>query len=84
MSKSDGGPAFPVPDSHYPNGQVQYGANGMTLRDYFAGQVLVGMFAADSVHKEVTVSKWSGPEFATKVADACYRVADAMLKEREK
>lgn len=34
----NGGPAFPVPDSHHANGQVQYGGYGMTLRDWFAGQ----------------------------------------------
>jgi hypothetical protein len=42
---NDGGPAFPVPDSHYPNGQVQYGCNGMSLRAYFAGQALNGMLS---------------------------------------
>jgi hypothetical protein len=35
-AKNDGGPAFPVPDSHDANGQVQYGANGMSLRQYAA------------------------------------------------
>lgn len=36
MSKDDGGSAFPISDTYYPNGQVQYGCSGMTLRDYFA------------------------------------------------
>lgn len=34
----DGGPAFPVPDTYHPNGQVEYGATGMSLRDWFAGR----------------------------------------------
>jgi hypothetical protein len=33
---NDGGPAFPVPDTYHPNGQVQFGSSGMSLRDYFA------------------------------------------------
>lgn len=50
---------------------------GMTLRDYFAGQVLVGLLA--SVTRDAT-------GFATidgggLVAD-CYKLADAMLAER--
>jgi hypothetical protein len=40
---NDGGPAFPIADSYCPNGQVQYGHNGMTLRDYFAGQAIAGL-----------------------------------------
>jgi hypothetical protein len=32
----DGGPAFVVPNSHYATGQVEYGTNGMTLRQYAA------------------------------------------------
>ena len=39
----DGGSAFPIPESHHANGQVQYGSNGMTLRDYFAGQAMTAI-----------------------------------------
>lgn len=31
-------PAFPTPDVYHPGGQVEYGAMGMTLRDWFAGR----------------------------------------------
>lgn len=41
----DGGRAFPVTDLHMPNGQVQVGTNGMSLRDYFAAAALTGMMA---------------------------------------
>ncbi len=41
----DGGPAFPIPDAHFPNGEIQFGCNGMTLRDWFAGQALAGMLS---------------------------------------
>lgn len=69
---NDGGPAFPVPDTHHANGQVQYGSNGMSLRDWFAGQALSsrGMYGANVREKEV--------------AAECYTIADAMLAAREK
>lgn len=47
---------------------------GMTLRDYFAGQALVGTISA-------TFAETWGPEH---IAGQCYYLADAMLKEREK
>lgn len=71
---NDGGPAFPVPDSHYPNGQTQYGASGMSLRDWFAGQAMTGFISA-STGRDV-LAKLS--------ADMCYQMADAMLAARER
>jgi hypothetical protein len=69
---NDGGPAFPSADSQHPNGDVEYGKPGMTLRDWFAGQALAGYFAnAHTPHQN-----------ATDCADYMYRVADAMLKAR--
>jgi hypothetical protein len=59
-----GGPAFPVPSG---TGMDR----GMDLRDWFAGQALVGL--ASSVHPGST---------AVAIADACYQAADAMLRER--
>jgi hypothetical protein len=67
---NDGGVAFPVPDSYHANGMVQYGANGMTLRDYFAGQALTG-----------AVQFGESPR---QLADRCYQMADAMLAARER
>ena len=37
--------AFPVPDYITPNGQVQPGSNGMSLRAYLAGQAMQAMLA---------------------------------------
>jgi hypothetical protein len=68
----DGGPAFPVPDSHHANGQVQYGANGMTLRDWFAGQALAGLIADPSRDGS-----------ADDRARYAYAYAAAMLRARE-
>jgi hypothetical protein len=48
---------------------------GMTLHDYFAAAALTGMLASDR-----SASDFSAGEYAQ---DA-YRIADAMLKERDK
>jgi len=70
---NDGGPAFPIPDTLHANGQVQYGANGMSLRDWFAGQALAN-YALQ--YQE----KLTGED----IASQCYSLADAMLAAREK
>lgn len=66
---NDGGPAFPF--------QVTRGSetvcHGMSLRDYFAGQVLGGMTA------DVTTATMNEHDIAT----YCWRIADAMLRARE-
>ncbi len=69
---NDGGPAFPC--------EVQQGKNefparlpGMTLRDWFAGQV-IGHFAAQAL-----MEHWQAYE----CANDAYAYADAMMKARE-
>ena len=74
----DGGPAFPVPDYIAPNGQVQPGPVGMSLRDWFAGMALQGELASQTDNL-----LWP-PEKYDKLARRCYEAADAMLAEREK
>jgi hypothetical protein len=68
----DGGLAFPYRETEV-TGQFQH-HYGMSLRDYFAGQALAGMFAdpARELHKE------------KHVAHDAYLFADAMLAAREK
>lgn len=66
ISKNDSGPAFPASFVH---GSVFH--KGMTLRDWFAGQVLSGTIN----------DRYSGKD---SLAEKCYEIADAMLKEREK
>lgn len=69
-AKNDGGPAFPVPDLH--PGAMQVGSNGMSLRDWFAGQALAGMLSSEF-----------RPDGNQPKADWAYELADAMLKARE-
>ena len=70
MSKNNGGPAFPVSkDVVYPQ------LNGMSLRDWFAGQALLSMRAwspGDVLMDPTARAVWA------------YEQADAMLAEREK
>ena len=61
--------AFPRPFSFTQGGHYAWEQDGMTLRDYFAGQVLAGMAAAGREEFDAVV---------------CYEAADAMLKAREK
>lgn len=68
----DGGAAFPI--SVQPN--FQHAEAGMTLRDYFAGQAIMGLCADPSNHK-----LFDGPADA---AANAYFIADAMLAERSK
>lgn len=70
LSKNTGGPAFPN-HAKNPDGSVYTHADGMTLRDYFAGQVIAGVAAHD------------GCLWAKDITHA-YEIADAMLKERQK
>lgn len=73
MSKPDNPPAFPHLVPHNPD--FAYSATGMTLRDYFAGQAMHGLIAR------------SGPgrlPFDEDIAKQAYRIAQAMLAEREK
>ena len=79
MSKNDGGAAFPR------TGFVTCETNctaydntpelGMTLRDYFAGQALAGMFSNPDLDPELVEQD---------CALVAYRTADAMLEVREK
>lgn len=83
MSKPDGGTAFPTPDVYHPNDQIQYGQNGMSLRDYFAAAALTGLFAAQiKPHELSPAEKEMTP--AQIFARRAYAFADGMIAERAK
>lgn len=71
-----GGPAFPKLRSLNnckPGEKIAtYTSDGMTLRDYFAAKALQGYLA-----------NGEPVEFATKIAEDAYAMADAMLRARE-
>lgn len=66
IEKDNGGPAFPGPFSQ---------DRGMTLRDWFAGQALLGASHALNTG-DVEWIKYRG-------AKAAYEIADAMLEARK-
>ena len=70
---NNGGPAFLVPDTHFQNGQVQYGSGGMTPRDYFAAKALQALVHATQTTTNVTLMM---------VAEEAYLYADALLEAR--
>jgi hypothetical protein len=70
---NDGGPAFPYGQKNF----TERSSEGMTLRDYFAGQALIGQLAFSPPDP---FKKYRQPK---EVAAACYRFADAMLAARE-
>ena len=59
-------PAFPC--------QVSPTHEGMTLRDYFAGQALIGRMSG---------GMWEDVKHEQNWIDSCYEIADMMLKARE-
>lgn len=74
----DGGQAFPVPADDKAGWHSQ---EGMSLRDWFAGQALAGMLAMPSGHNgnfhDNCGESFIGP------AGYAYRMADAMIAARK-
>lgn len=81
MSENTGGPAFPIPGkvSHYDEGTFKDEAfAGMTLRDYFAAKAL------NCVPEQNAYNMQDSESFECYMARRAYRIADAMLAERDK
>jgi hypothetical protein len=76
----DGGPAFPFPAYTYPNGEINPGEGGMTLRDYFAAKALP---AIASAYVEANGRCIGSEHFPRNAAAHAYTLADAMLAARE-
>lgn len=71
-------PAFPTSDTIYPNGEVQYGFNGLTIRAEIASRIMAG-FAANSASANVSSKQLS--EYAPRNAVA---MADILIAELNK
>lgn len=70
----DGGPAFPVQEQH-DDGSHYVTHNGMSRRDWFAGQALT--LAAAVLHDNDSKPDIDG------IAGSAYAVADAMLRQSD-
>jgi hypothetical protein len=78
---NNGGPAFPCETYGLRNGkETTIPTNGMTLRDYFAGQALQ-QFVAERDHNIWAHERFE--EARKEIATAAYNIADAMLAARE-
>ena len=76
-----GGPAFPFPAYTYPNGEINHGEGGMTLRDYFAAKAMQIMWDAyEKGHCGMNSNAVPDVEI---IAEDAYVMADAMLRTRE-
>jgi hypothetical protein len=74
MSKiNDGGPAFPSTIQYFPDDKNANEEQGMTLRQYYAGQVLIGIMANPN----------STAVTSNAIATWCFNMADAMLKAEQ-
>lgn len=71
MDNNTGGAAFPVSGTNARHNE------GMTLRDWFAGQAAAHMLGG-AVASRSTVTPDQAPQFA----QAAYMMADAMIAER--
>lgn len=74
----NGGTAFPTCVSADNSGGLNTGTNGMSLRDWFAGQAIMGLMANSDLPD--LFEKGFAPH---KSAEVAYMVADAMLEVRK-
>lgn len=83
-TKNDGGPAYPLPRGSADLPEPQNGCAGMSLRDWFAAMALQGDIASES-EGFLTKDKPDGTMTREQaLAIRAYRIADAMLAERNK
>ena len=91
MTRNDGGPAFPIPVVLQKHGDVyheimtgwQAGLKGMTLRDYFAGQALAGMYSSPYM-LAAAYDDLENEQPDDRLALWAYDQADAMIAKRER
>jgi hypothetical protein len=91
--KNDGGPAFPR-SGFEASPEVSCKCDtlpqaGMSLRDWFAGQALIGLLAAETKDWNSAAETGPGQQYAGKepgnlLALGAFAIADAMLAQRAK
>lgn len=78
MSNTSNAGAFPFPHYTRPDGDIHWGEQGLTKREYVAAMALQGWLAGcGNAYNEFT-----GPaSYPQKVAESCVKFADALLTE---
>lgn len=61
-------PAFPIPSVQMPNGEMQWGENGLTIRAQIAAMALQGILASD---------RFAGPSLQADRFAAAHEAVDA-------
>lgn len=74
---NDGGPAFSTITETEHGDRIFPDASGMSLRDYFAGQAMTGIFATNPRGKGESFMAYTN-----RIAAFAYEQADAMLAAR--
>ena len=78
--RNDGGPAFPQHDlSGYGMGPAECNNGGMTLRDWFAGQIVGALISCPEDDFQIFVEE-HGTGSVTRLS---YAIADKMLEARK-
>jgi hypothetical protein len=80
--KNTGGPAYPSQELSAGGLPTRMLYEGMTLRDYFAGEALAGMWL-NIVWVAADVYNAPRDDQINLAARQAYKIADAMIKERE-
>ena len=88
MDNLSGGPAFPHPWNIVDlnsAGTSQNAGTGMTLRDYFAGQAIIGLLSACAI-EHTPEAPWGYGRFHVapylkELSAAAYNIASAMVEE---
>ncbi len=90
----NGGPAFPTHDNvNDPRCDGFMAYPGMTLRDWFAGQALIGVLrdpsetsrkAVEFALEDLNAGRAPQSSFIKLVAHSCYAYADALITQRNK
>lgn len=79
MANIDNPPAFPT------DGRIQHGTayDGMSLRDWFAGQAIGAIVAATSAGQHHPIFPGEETRIVDAMARDAYQIADAMLSARK-
>lgn len=81
--KDDGGPAFPG-FAPMPGSSFVHSDEGMSLRDWFAGQIISGLFANADLSKYTSDEGYAPGDVERDYVSTAYRAADAMIAARSK